>query len=209
MKIDLTLPSARTLLVAVAGVVVAGILAGGGWYWHARSQQRAMVAYAEAMTKAQPAQSPDATSETRAAAIRELEAALTQYPSGRDAAQVAYLLGNLRFQSQQYPQGRAAYELALAQGASSTLRTLSRGGVAYTWEAERNYPKAVDAFKFALEGLGPKDFYYEELLLGLGRTQALGGQKAEATATYRRAVSEIPNSRRLDEIKARLAELGG
>ena len=209
MKINLTLPSARTVLVAAAALVVAGLLAGGGWYWHATSQRRAMAVYAEALTKAQPAQSPDATSETRAAAIRELEAALTQYPSGRVAAQVAYLMGNLRFQSQQYPQARAAYELALAQGASRTLRTLSRGGVAYTWEAERNYPKAVEAFKFALEGLGPKDFYYEELLLGLGRTQELGGQKAEATATYRRAMSEIPNSRRLDEIKARLAELGG
>jgi tetratricopeptide (TPR) repeat protein len=190
MKINLTLPSARTLLLGAAALVVAGILAGGGWYWHATSQQRAMAAYAEAMTKAQPAQSPDATGETRA------------------AAQVAYLLGNLRFQSQQYPQARAAYELALAQGAPRTLRKLSRGGVAYTWEAEKNYPKAVEAFKVALEGLGPKDFYYEELLLGLGRTQELGGQKAEASATYRRAVSELPNSRRLDEIKARLAELG-
>jgi tetratricopeptide (TPR) repeat protein len=208
MKINLTLPSARTLLLGATAFVVAGILAGGGWYWHATSQQRAMAAYAEAMTKAQPAQSPDATGETRAAAVRELEAVLTQYPSGRDAAQVAYLLGNLRFQMQQYPQARAAYELALAQGAPRTLRTLSRGAVAYTWEAEKNYPKAVEAFKFALEGLGPKDFYYEELLLGLGRTQELGGQKAEASVTYRRAVSELPNSRRLDEIKARLAELG-
>ena len=208
MKINLTLPSARTLLIGVAAFVVAGLLAGGGWYWQATTQQRAMAVYAEAMTKAQPAQNPDATGETRAAAIRELEAALTQNPSGRGAAQVAYLLGNLRFQSQQYPQARAAYELALARGASRTLQTLSRGGVAYTWEAERNYPKAVDAFKAALEGLGPKDFFYEELLLGLGRTQELGGQKAEATATYRRAVTELPNSRRLDEIKARLAELG-
>ena len=208
MKINLTLPSARTLLVGAAALVVLGILAGGGWYWHATSQRRAMAAYAEAMTKAQPAQSPDAPGETRAAAIRELEAVLTQYPSGREAAQVAYLLGNLRFQSQQYPQARAAYELALAQGASRTLRTLSRGGIAYTWEAEKNHSKAVEAFKFALEGLGPKDFYYEELLLGLGRTQELGGQKAEASATYRRAVSELPNSRRLDEIKARLVELG-
>ena len=208
MKINLTLPSARTMLVGAAALVVAGILVGGGWYWHTMSQQRAMAAYAEAMTKAQPAQSPDATSETRAAAIRDLEAALTQYPSGRDAAQVAYLLGNLRFQSQQYPQARGAYELALAQGASRTLRTLSRGGIAYTWEAEKNFPKAVEAFKFALEGLAPKDFYYEELLLGLGRTQELGGQKAEAIATYRRAVGELPNSRRLDEIKARITELG-
>jgi len=208
MKINLTLPSARTVFIGVAAIVAAGLLVAGGWYWHATTQQRAMAVYAEAMTRAQPAQNPEATSETRAAAIRELEAALTQYPSGRDAAQVAYLLGNLRFQSQQYSQARGAFELAVAQGASRTLRTLSRGGVAYTCEAERNYPKAVEAFKVALEGLGPKDFLYEELLLGLGRTQELSGQKAEATATYRRAVSELPNSRRLDEIKARLAELG-
>ena len=33
------------------------------------------------------------------------------------------------------------------------------------------------------EGLGPKDFYYEDLLLGLARTQELAGQKAEAIAT--------------------------
>jgi len=208
MKINLTLPSARTIFIGVAAIVAAGLLVAVGWYWHATTQQRAMAVYAEAMTRAQPAQNPEATSETRAAAIRELEAALTQYPSGRDAAQVAYLLGNLRFQSQQYSQARGAFELAVAQGAPRTLRTLSRGGVAYTWEAERNYPKAVEAFKVALEGLGPKDFLYEELLLGLGRTQELSGQKAEATATYRRAVSELPNSRRLDEIKARLAELG-
>ncbi|TMK27675.1 MAG: tetratricopeptide repeat protein [Actinobacteria bacterium] len=208
MKINLTLPSARTVFIGVAAIVAAGLLVAGGWYWHATAQHRAMAVYAEAMTRAQSAQNPEATSETRAAAIRELEAALTQYPSGRDAAQVAYLLGNLRFQSQQYSQARGAFELAVAQGAPRTLRTLSRGGVAYTWEAERNYPKAVEAFKVALEGLGPKDFLYEELLLGLGRTQELSGQKAEATATYRRAVSELPNSRRLDEIKARLAELG-
>ena len=198
MKINLTLPSARTVFIGVAAIVAAGLLVAGGWYWHATTQQRAMAVYAEAMTRAQPAQNPEATSETRAAAIRGLEAALTQYPSGRDAAQVAYLLGNLRFQSQQYSQARGAFELAVAQGASRTLRTLSRGGVAYTWEAERNYPKAVEAY---FSG-------YEELLLGLGRTQELSGQKAEATATYRRAVSELPNSRRLDEIKARLAELG-
>jgi tetratricopeptide (TPR) repeat protein len=167
-----------------------------------------MAVYAEAMTRAQPGQVPDAPIEARASAIRELEAALNQYPSGPGAAQVAYQLGNLRYQGQQYPQARGAFELALAHGAPRTLRTLSLGGVAYTWEAERNYPKAIEAFKAALEGLGPKDFYYEELLLGLGRAQELGGQKTDAIATYRRALGELTQSRRLEEIRARLAALG-
>ena len=204
----MTLPTTRAVLIGVAAIVAVGVLGAGGWYWHATTQQRAMATYAEAMTRTQAALGSEATADARAAAIRELEAALTQYPSGRGAAQVAYQLGNLRYQEQQYAPARGAFELAVAQGATRTLRALSLGGVAYTWEAERNYAKAVEAFKAALEGLGPKDFYYEELLLGLGRAQELGGQKADAIATYRRALGELSQSRRLEEIRARLAALG-
>jgi len=204
----LTVPTRRTWLIAGVAVLAAGALGAGGWYWHTVSQRHAMAAYADAMTRAQPALGPQATAEARATGIRELERALTQYPSGPGAAQVAYQLGNLRYDAQQYVQARGAFELAVAQGAPRTLKALSQGGVAYTWEAERNYAKAVDAFKVALTGLGPKDFYYEELLLGLGRVQELAGQKADAIATYRRALGELAQSRRLEEIKARLAALG-
>jgi tetratricopeptide (TPR) repeat protein len=204
----LTLPTGRTLIIA--GIALLAIVASsaGGWYWHTVSQRHAMAAYAEAMTRAQAALSPQATADARAAGIRELETALTQYPSGPGAAQVAYELGSLRYDAQQYAQARGAWDIAVAQGAPRTLQALSLGGVAYTWEAERNYAKAVDAFKIALIGLGPKDFFYEELILGLGRTQELAGQKAEAIATYRRALGELAQSRRVDEIKARLAALG-
>lgn len=206
--LKLTLPTPRTLMLAGAAVLVVAALSAGGWYWRTVSQRHAMAAYADALTRAQPALGPQATTDARATGIRDLEAALTQYPSGPGVAQVAYELGNLRFDAQQYGQARGAWELALAQGAPRTIKTLSEGGVAYTWEAERNYGKAVDTFKIALTGLGPKDFYYEELLIGLGRTQELSGQKADAIATYRRALGELAHSRRLEEIKARLAALG-
>jgi tetratricopeptide (TPR) repeat protein len=202
------LPTGRTLIVAAVVLLAVVALGGGGWYWHTVSERHAMAAYADALMKAQTALSGQAGTEARAAGIRELETALTQYPSGPGAAQVAYELGSLRFDAQQYAEARGAWSLAVAQGAPRTLKALSQGGVAYTWEAERNYPKAVDAFKVALTGLGPKDFYYEELILGLGRTQELAGQKNEAIATYRRALGELAQSRRLDEIKARLSALG-
>ncbi len=203
-----TLPTGRTLILAGAAALAVIALAAGGWYWHTVSQRHAMAAYAAAMARAQPAMSAQATPDARATGIRELETALTQYPSGPGAAQVAYELGSLRYDAQQYAQARGAWDLAVAQGAPRTLKALSQGGVAYTWEAERNYAKAVDAFKIALTGLGPKDFYYEELILGLGRTQELAGQKADAIATYRRALGELAQSRRVEEIKARLAALG-
>jgi len=126
----MTLPTTRAVLIGVAAIVAVGVLGAGGWYWHATTQQRAMATYAEAMTRTQAALGSEATADARAAAIRELEAALTQYPSGRGAAQVAYQLGNLRYQEQQYAPARGAFELAVAQGATRTLRALSLGGVA-------------------------------------------------------------------------------
>ena len=206
--LKLTLPTGRTLMIACVAALVVVALAAGGWYWHTVSQRHATAAYADAMTRAQPALAPQATADQKAAGIRELEAAIKQYPSGSGAADVAYELGNLRYDAQQYPQARGAWELAVAQGPSRTIKALSQGGIAYTWEAERNYAKAVEAFKIALTGLGPKDFYYEDLLIGLARTQELAGQKAEAIATYRRALTELAQSRRVEEIKARLAALG-
>jgi tetratricopeptide (TPR) repeat protein len=206
--LKLTLPTGRTLIIAGIGLLALVALGAGGWYWRTVSQRHAMAAYADALTRAQPALSGQASAEARTAGIRELETVLTQYPSGPGAAQVAYELGSLRYDAQQYAQARGAWDIAVAQGPPRTLKALSQGGVGYTWEAERNYPKAVDAFKIALTGLGPKDFYYEELMLGLGRTQELAGQKADAIATYRRALGELPQSRRLEEIKARLTALG-
>jgi tetratricopeptide (TPR) repeat protein len=180
-------PSPRTVIIAIVAVLAAGALGAGGWYWRGMTQQRALTAYVGALTRAEAAQAPQAAPDARLAAIRELESVLGQYPSGP---------------------ARAAYEVALAQGATRTLRPLSLGAVAYTWEAERNYSKAVEAFKTALTGLGPKDFYYEELLLGLGRAQELAGQKADAIATYQRALGELGQSRRAEEIRARLSALG-
>ena len=206
--LTLTLPTGRTLVIAGAAVLAVVALAAGGWYWHIVSQRHAMAAYADALTRAQPAMAPQATADAKATGIRELESALTQYPSGSGAAQVAYELGNLRYDAQQYAQARGAWELALAQGPPQTIKALSLGGIAYTWEAEKNAPKAVEAFKIALTGLGPKDFYYEDLLLGLARNQELAGQKADAIATYRRALTELAQGHRVEEIKARLAALG-
>src|SRR3989442_12115786 len=126
----MTLVSPRTLLVAAAAVVAVGLLAVGGWLWHSSGQHRAMSAYAAALTQAQSAQGPQAAPDAREAAIRGLESALTQYSSGSGAAEVAYQLGNLRFEGQQYSQAPGAWELAGPPGATRTPQAPSPGAVA-------------------------------------------------------------------------------
>ena len=97
-------------------------------------------------------------------------------------------------------------EVALS-GATGTLRALSALGVAYTWEAEKNQAKALAAYEAALAGRGPKDFLFEELLMDLARVQEFGGQPQAAIATYERLLKDVPDSRRADDVRSRIATL--
>lgn len=201
-------PSRQAFVVGGA-IVLGAILVGAGvWYWQASQQRQAAATYAAAMTLARSSRGPQVTPESRVLAARQLEAALQAYPSASMAGQAAYELGNLRYADQQYAAARSAYEIALARASSATLRILARLGIAYTWEAERQFPKAVDAFQASLAELKPTDGFYEEILMNLARVQELAGRKDNAVETYRRILKDVPRSRRVEEIKTRLASLG-
>jgi len=194
--------AAAAALLLLAGVVV------GVWLWSDAQQRAVAAAYADALARLGGARGREPTAEERAAAVRDLEAALQRHPSGPLAAQAALELGNVRYAAREWSRARGAWEIAAAQGHSPTLRTLARMGIGYAWEAERNYPKAVEAFRAAAADLKPTDFHYEELLVGLARAQELAGDRQGAIETYRRVLREVPNSARADDIRTRLASLG-
>lgn len=202
------LRSPRTLLIAGGVLVGAVAVAASIWLWSSLSQSRGLAAYAEAMTRAEAGQLPDAPPSARAQAIRELEAVLAEYPGAAEAADAAYQLGNLRYANREFAAARAAYEIALAKQPPQTVRLLAQAGIAYTWEAERNFSKAAESFRAGAEGLTPSDFVYEDLWFGLARSHEMAGQKDAAIATYRQLLKDVPKSRRADMIRARLSALG-
>jgi tetratricopeptide (TPR) repeat protein len=201
-------PSTRMLIGLTAGLVAVAVLAGGGWLWSAAHQQRGAAAYADVLGRLATSSQRPLTPEAKAAVQRDLEAALASYPSAALAGQAAYLLGNLRYDDRDYARARAAYEVAMARSASKTIRTLARAGVGYTWEAERNFPQAVEAYQAGLSGLKPTDFQYEELLIDLARAQELAGRRDEAIQSYRRVLRDVPKGLRADDVLTRLATLG-
>jgi tetratricopeptide (TPR) repeat protein len=204
----MTLPSRRTLLILAGALLLVVVGGAAGSLWYVSRERAAAAAYAEALTTVQLSRTNAGSPDAAAAAARQLEATLQQYPSSRLAPDAAYELGNLRYAERQYPAARSAYEVALAKGAAPTIRTLSRAGVAYTWEAEKDFARAADAFQAAMTGAGPADFLYEELALDLARTQELAGRREQAIETYRRVLKDLPKARRTDEIRGRLASLG-
>jgi tetratricopeptide (TPR) repeat protein len=141
----------------------------------------------------------------REAALRDLEQALAQRPPASTTTQLAYELGNLKYSGQQYPSSRSAYEITAA-GGSSTLRRLAQMSLGYTWESQKDYPKAIEVYEKALTSLKPGEFLHDELLMDLARVQELAGRKDAAIATYRR-VADDPKSFRRDDARGRLATL--
>ena len=136
-----------------------------------------------------------------------LESVLAQHPRAGIVPQAAYQLGNLRYADGQYAQARGAFEVALAGGVTGNLKALCALGVAYTWEAQKEPAKAQTAYEAALAGRGAKDFLYEELLMDLARVQEFGGHPQSALATYERLLKDVPESRRADDVRSRIATL--
>lgn len=194
------------LAAGLGGLVLLG--AGfGAWSWYSAGQSRGLHEFGEAGILAQEALGPQASPPQREAAIRKLEEVIARFPGSRQVPEAAYHLGNLRYQAKAYEAARGAYTAALGKGPGSTLATLCRLGIGYTWEAEGKYAEALGAYRDALTRLATTDFLYEETLMSLARAEELTGKPDQARETYRRILRELPQSRRADDIRGRLARL--
>ena len=203
-----TLPPTRTLVLAGAIVLAVAAASLGGWFWYDGQQRRVAAAYAEVLTRVYAAQSPQASAEAKVRAQQDLERILAEHPAAGPVGEAALELGTLRYAARQWAPARGAYEIARARGGSPTVRTLARTSIGYTWEAERDWGKAIDAFQAVAKELGPKDFLYDEVQFALARTQELGGQPAAAIATYRKVLKDAPTSLRAEEARQQLLRLG-
>ena len=201
-------PPPRTLaLIALVVVGVAAVVT-GGWFWFDAQARRAAEAYSEAFAQLRASRTPQASPAAKLAAAQVLEAVMARHPSAPGAATAAFELGNLRYEAGEWPGARGAYELAAAASTAPTIRILARASIGYTWEAERNFAKAAEAYQAAGSGLKPRDFMFEELLLDLARVQELAGKKGEAIETYKKLLADAPGSPRAGDLRIRLASLG-
>ncbi|HET7343768.1 MAG TPA: hypothetical protein VFL90_20050, partial [Methylomirabilota bacterium] len=197
----LPLPSRRALLIGSAAVLLVLLIAVGAWAWYEAQQRRVQAAHAEVMLRVEAAETADAPAEARAAAARDLEALLARYPSARTVPQAAYELGNLRFAAHDYAGARTAYELAVRHGTGGLLGTLARSGIGRTWEAQRDFGKAADAYGALVKDLDPRNFLYEDALIDHARALDLAGRKPEAVQAYQRVLKDVPTARRADEVR--------
>lgn len=197
----------RWAVLGLGVFIVLGIGWAGWAAWKSRYEAQGAAAFSQARTLAAQSQVPGAPADSRERAEKALLAVIADYPRLSSVAQAAYLLGGMRFGAARYPEARASYELALAKAGSGSLAVLASLDIGYCWEAEKNYAEAEKAYQSALKDAKPKDFLYEEALVDMARAQELGGKRAAAVETYQRLLKDLPDSRRAEEIRARVASL--
>lgn len=191
----------------VAALLVIGIAWGGWALWKGRYEAQGAIALTQARALAAQSQAPGAPPDTRQRAEKALQDVISEYPRLSSVDQAAYLLGSLRFANAQYAAARSSFELTRAKAGSPTLASLAALDVGYCWEAEKNYTEAEKAYQSAISGAQPKNFLYEEAMMDIARVQDLGGKRAAAIETYQRLLKDLPDSRRAEEFRSRMASL--
>ena len=201
-------PWIRWGVLGLGAVIVVGLGWAGWAAWKNRYESQGGMAFAQArILVAQAQAAPSAGADARERAEKALQGVIADYPRLSSVAQAAYLLGSLRFDAAQYPQARSSFELARAKAGSSSLAALAALDIGYCWEAEKNYDAAEKAYLSTISGAKPKDFLYEEAMVGAARVQELGGKRAAAVETYQRLLKDLPDARRAEEIRSRVASL--
>jgi len=200
----------RPTLWAIYGaavVLVIGIVWGGWALWKTRYETQGAFALTQARALASQSQAPGASPDARQRAEKALQDVITEYPRLSSIGQAAYLLGSLRFASGQYAAARSSFELAGDRAGSPTLAALAALDVGYCWEAEKNYEAAEKAYRAAISNGNPTNFLYEEVMIDIARVQDLGGKTTAAVETYQRLLKDLPESRRAEEFRSRMASL--
>lgn len=200
-------PRIRQAVLVLGAVIVVG-LGWAGWEgWKSRYESQGNLAFAQARSLVAQAQAPGAAADARERAEKALEGVIAEYPRLSSVSQAAYLLGGVRYAAAQYPQARSSFELARVKAGTSSLAALASLDIGYCWEAEKNFEAAEKAYLALLNGAKPQSFLYEEALLNAARAQELAGKPVAAVENYVRLLKELPDSRRADEVRSRLAVL--
>ena len=198
---------ARPAAIALGALALIG-LAWAAWSaWSGRYESRGAIALTQARILLAQAAQVNAPLESRDQAQKAFEAFIADYPRHSAVAQAGLQLGNLRYALGLYPQARAAFETARGKAKSPSLIQLAQLGIGYTWEAEKNYDAAEKAYRTLTSTGKPKDFLYEEALVDIARVQELSSRRPAAFETYQKLLKDLPDSRRAEEYRVRVADL--
>ncbi len=129
--------------------------------------------------------------------------ALSSYKWGKTSQVSELYIGNCYFGMKDYGKAEAAYSRCL----DGPYAPLALNGIAYSYEAQGDYAKAVENFlKSAADRNNP---FQLESMLGAARCYEASKQNPKALEIYRQALEQFPKSNMAEFIRWKMSELKG
>ena len=200
-------PWGRWGFLAGAGLLLALLIGGSGWYWWEWQQEAGQTAFDQAFVLYRQAM-VGGTPELYAQAVRSLEGVTHKYPRHPVTLLAYYTLGNLHYRAREYGRAVMSFEQAVRTGRGD-LQGMSQLGLGYSWEGQGDPARASAVYQDALKQRDAKDPHYGEFLLGMARTHIAMKRPAEAKELYERFLRELPTAPQVEDVRTRLASLEG
>jgi len=143
------------------------------------------------------------------AALAELDKLDKEYGGTKAAKSARLIRGAILFDLGRYDDAAQAYEKALAEASTPSMRAVASEGLGLCDEARNKLDDALTHYKQMEPREGAGDFGRDRALYNQGRVLLKKGDKKGALEAYKQALAKVPTTTLKDEIQTQVMLIEG
>lgn len=183
----------RPVLGILIGVVVVALAFAGFRYFSSLSERKAYAMFEQGRMHYMAENSQDKKTPAQEKAAEQFEKVIKKYPS-TDAARFSLLIyADMSYQNGDYQRAIELYQKALgAFSGEGSIQKLIWNGLAYAYEAQKDYKSAAEYFQRITET--QDEFIKADACYNLGRIMDTMNHQEKALEAYNKVVQAHPDS---------------
>jgi tetratricopeptide (TPR) repeat protein len=198
----------KPLIGVIIGVVVVGLAFAGFRYFSNLSEQKASTLFEEGRSLYLAEISGDKTAPTEEKAAGQFEKVIREYPSTKTARFTRLVYADMSYHRGDYQRAIELYQEALnAFSGEGAVQKLIWQGLAYTYEAQKDYKTAAEYFQRITET--EDEFMKADASYNLGRIMEALNHQDKALEAYNKLVENYPDSIGFQIAKEKVFRLKG
>jgi len=193
----------KHIIGGICIVIAAVSLWAANSYFSGKAEARALAAIYEVYSRHQVLSRDAGPSAAYNAVKNDFERALDEY-SGRKAVRIARVIyAGICYDSGQFDRALELYQKALTDFGQEPYKSMMLSGIAYSFEAKKDYKNAAAHFERIVSEGGA--LMKSEALFGLGRLYELSGDIEKSRSAYQRLVADDPESIYLEAAREKIS----
>lgn len=193
---------------SVLASLLVGILVIGGGYLFMTQQKSSKNLEMESLYFQMTQLVQDQKDLTGEPLISKLSSLMAQFEEGDQKSRAQILLGDTQYQNKKYDDALSSFKIVLDKAQPGSLNYyMAQSGMAHSYEAKKDYNKAVAHYKNIIDHPGESPLFY--VYLGLARCYELAQDSKNALLILREMQTKFSEHAGLEKVKLSLKRLEG